>query len=231
MQYGVIAAIFAVSGLMITGAVRAEEAPAPATLSFQYSGLKWTRTHGKITDTSGQKSERKATSLLSGDLVDSFIYATIGGKLNLYFYPFQDSSSLISAGYMLRDNLEVGVDLGLDATRVDEPKDEYSSDLFGAFATYTANFDGFAVENIATLDFTRVESTIFNNQTSQDDKSKTSGTFLKLSATAIVPIAKNAFYLAGFWLAGDRSKNHTLDSKRTSGQFGLMLAGLRIAVE
>lgn len=204
-----------------------DSGPALASLSLQFSGLKWDQTKTKYSD---EDSARESTSLMTGDLVDASVYAAIG-KVNLYFYPFLDLNSLVSIGYMIQDNLEVGIDLGLNASKIKEPKNELSSDLMGAFTTWTVAFDGFALENFAVLDFTRVESTMYNSTTNEDDKTKVTGTFMKVSSTVVVPIAKNAFYMGGIWLAAERNKNDTLDVTKNSTQFGLMLAGLRLTVD
>ncbi|MDQ3231307.1 MAG: hypothetical protein M3Q07_05750, partial [Pseudobdellovibrionaceae bacterium] len=169
-------------------------------------------------------------SLMTGDLVDAFVYATIG-KLNLYFYPFQDVNSLVSVSYMVRDDLEVGVDLGLNANRIKEPKSELSSDLFGAFVTWYVPVGSYSLENMALVDFTRVESTDLNSLTNEEETSKHTGSYMKISSTIIVPISKNAFYFAGIWVAAERGKDHTSDVTKKSSQFGLTLAGLRLTVD
>ncbi len=224
--------LFLGCGLPSFSAARAEEeGPLPATLTFQYSGYKWNSTTSKSTDTNGNETERKGTSTLTADLVDSLIYVTIGGKLNLYLYPFQDGNALASVGYMVRDDLELGIDLGLNSTKIDEPKEEDHATLFGAFATYTVPVSNFALENAVVIDMTKLNSSSVSETTGAESTTEINGVFIKASVNAIIPIAKNALYFAGPWLAIDNTKNASSDSKRASSQFGLTLAGLRITVD
>jgi nucleoside-specific outer membrane channel protein Tsx len=198
-----------------------------ASLSLQFSGLAWDQSTTKYSD---EETSRDSTSLMTGNLVDASIWASFG-PWNVYFYPFQDMNALASVGYMLGDDLEIGIDLGLNATRLKEPKNEVSSDLFGIFTTWSVPFDDFILENFAVLDITRMETTSFNSVTGEDEKTKVTGNYVKLSSTVVVPLAKNAAYLAGIWLASETGKNDGTDTTRRSSQFGLMLAGLRLTLD
>jgi len=222
--YSIYAALTASS---IPAAMGQENEAVPASLSLQFTGLKWAQSSTKYSD---EDITRKSTSLMTGDLVDAVVYATIS-KWNVYFYPFQDINALVSLSYMVRDDLEVGVDVGLNSSKLKEPKSEFSSDLLGAFVTWGVGFEGFSLENFAVLDYTRVESTTLNTTTNMDETSKVTGSFVKISSTAVVPIAKNAHYLAGIWAAAERGTNHALDTTKKSSQFGLMLAGLRLTLD
>jgi|GEM_PF-3543759 len=230
--------IFAISlsllgcGLPFFAEARGDDKEAtPATFTFQYSGLRWTANTTKSTDQNGEKTEQKSTSLMTADLAHSMVYMTIGDKLKLYFYPFQDGNALVSAGYMLRDDLEVGLDLGLNSTRIDQPKGISQASLFGGFATWAVPFPTFVLENSIILDSSSFKTLTTNSLTGDEETSEFSGAFLKVGATAVVPIAKNASYLAGVWFAMDHSKNNSVAAKRSSSQFGITLAGLRITLD
>ncbi|WP_141731600.1 hypothetical protein [Oligoflexus tunisiensis] len=230
-------AVYCISAVLLSSSLQAsatEEAEAgsaatesTASYSLQFSGLKWAQSKTKYSD---EATSRDATSLMTGDLVDASVWASIG-KWNVYFYPFQDVNALASVSYMLRDDLEIGIDLGLNATRVKEPKNEVSSDLYGIFTTWSVPFESFILENLAVLDMTRVETTSFNSTTGEDESTKVTGSYLKLSSTIVVPLAKNAAYLAGVWWASESGKNDGTDTTRKSSQFGLTLAGLRLTLD
>ncbi len=219
-------------GLPFFAEARAEDAEAsPATFTFQYSGLRWTANTIKSTDQNGEKTEQRSTSLLTADLVNSMVYMTIGGKLKLYFYPFQDGNALVSAGYKVRDDLEVGLDLGLNSTRIDQPKETSQASLFGGFATWSLAFPTFVLENSIVLDSSSFKTLTTNGLTGEEETREFSGAFLKVELTAVVPIAKNASYFAGAWFAMDHSKDNSVDAKLSSSQFGITLAGLRITLD
>jgi hypothetical protein len=218
-------------GLPFFAEAQAEDAEAnPATFTFQYSGLRWTTNTTKSTDQNGEETEQKSTSLLTADLVNSMVYMTIDGKLKLYFYPFQDGNALVSAGYKVRDDLEVGLDLGINSTRIDQPKSTSQASLFGGFATWSVAFPTFVLENGIVLDSSSFKTLNTNGITGEEETSEFSGAFLKVGFTAVVPIAKNAAYFTGAWFAMDHSKNKAVDAKLSSSQFGITLAGLRITL-
>lgn len=223
--------IYFVSALLIgssgSTAWAEEKEEASASFSVQFSGLRWAQSKTKYSD---EDSKREMTTLMTGDLVDSLVWATVG-KFNLYFYPFQDINSLVSLGYMIRDDLEVGVDLGLNSSKMKDPKSELSSDLFGAFVTWSVPFDGYILENFAVLDVTRSEATEINSTTNEEETTKITGNFFKISSSVVVPIAKNASYMAGVWWAAENGKNQATDVTKKSTQFGLTLAGLRLTIE
>jgi hypothetical protein len=204
-----------------------ENESTPASFSLQFSGLRWSQSGTKYSD---ETSKREVSSLMTGDLVDSLVWATIG-KVNLYFYPFQDVNSLVSLSYMVRDDLELGVDLGLNANKTKEPKSELSSDLLGAFVTWSVPVEDYVLEHFAVLDVTRTEATEINSSTNEEETNKVTGNFFKISSSIVIPIAKNAYYMAGVWWAAENGKNHATDTTRTSTQFGLTLAGLRLTVD
>ncbi len=212
----------------MTSTAWAEEKDEPgASFSLQFSGLRWAKSKSKASD---EETSRDLTTLMTGDLVDSSVWATVG-KFNLYFYPFQDVNSLVSLGYMLRDDLEIGVDLGLNSSKLKDPKSELSSDLFGAFATWSVPFDACVLESFAVFDLVKSESTEINSTTGEEETTKLTGNFLKISSSVVIPLAKNASYLAGVWWAAENGKNHADDTTTKSTQFGLTLAAFRITID
>lgn len=223
--------IFFMSALLFGGSTRAawaeESESTSASFSFQFSGLRWAQSKTKYSD---EDSNREMTSLMTGDLVDSSVWATIG-NFNLYFYPFQDINSLVSLGYMIRDDLEIGVDLGLNSSKLKDPKSELSSDLVGAFVTWSVPLASYVLENFAVLDVTRSESTDINSTTNEEETTKITGNFFKISSSIVVPLSKNASYLAGVWWAAENGKNHAADTTKKSSQIGLTLAALRLTIE
>jgi hypothetical protein len=220
-----------VSVLLIGGSLSPawaeENEPPSASFSFQFSGLRWAKSETKYSD---EADSSELTSLMTSDLVDSTVWATIG-KFNIFFYPFQDANSLVSLGYMFNSSFELGVDLGLNANKIKNPKSELSSDLFGVYGLWTVPFEESFLENFAVLDFTRTESTDVNSTTNEEETTKITGSFLKISSTLLFPIAKNAWYMAGVWWAAETGKNHTTDTNKKSTQIGITLAGFRITME
>jgi len=214
--------------VLLTGSsMAAENDTIPASLSLQFTGLRWAQSETKYNPEPGK---RDLTKLTSGDLVDSLLWATVD-KVNLYFYPFQDTNALLSIGYMVRDDLEVGIDLGLNASKVKVPKSELSSDLFGAFTSWIVPVGDSALENIGILDFTRSKSTEMNTTTGEDQSITVTGDFFKVSSSIVIPIAKNAWYTGGVWWAVENGKNHADKTTKKSTQFGINLVGLRITIE
>lgn len=214
-------------GSSMSTALAAENEATPASFSLQFSGLKWAQSTTKYSD---ESSKRELTTLMTADLVDSMIWTSFG-KVNLYFYPFLDSNALVSLSYMVRDDLELGIDLGLNTSKMKDPKSELTSDLFGGFVTWLVPLENYTLENLAILDFTRTESTEINSTTNEEQTVKITGNFLKISSNIVVPIAKNAWYMAGVWWATENGKNQTADTTKKSTQFGLTLAGLRLTID
>jgi hypothetical protein len=206
----------------------AEENESPgASFSLQFTGLRWDQSRTKYSD---ESKAWDSIHLKTGDLVDAVVWATIG-RLNVYFYPFLDSNALVSVGYMLREDLEIGFDLGVNATRIEEPKTEMSSDLMGAFITWSLPFEYHILENYAVFDFTRGETTNVDTSTQEEETRKQSGSYFKVSSTVIVPLAKNVWYMTGLWWAAENGKDHTTRVTKKSSQFGLTVAGLRLTVD
>jgi hypothetical protein len=216
-----------VSFLVATGSFAAENEPIAASLSLQFTGLRWALSDTKYSD---EADKREITTLTSGDLVDSLIWATIN-KVNIYFYPFQDSNALLSIGYMVRDDLEIGLDLGVNTSKVKNPKSELSSDLLGIFSTWIVPVGDYALENVGIFDVTSAKSTEINGTTGEEDSVKVTGTFFKLSSSIVIPIAKNAWYMGGLWWASENGKNMSADTTKKSTQFGVNVAGLRMTIE
>lgn len=219
--------IYCMSLLVATGSFAAENEPIAASLSLQFTALRWAQSDTKYSD---EATKREITTLNSGDLVDSLIWATID-KVNLYFYPFQDSNALLSIGYMVRDDLEIGLDLGVNTSQVKNPKSELSSNLLGVFATWIVPVGDYALENVGIFDVTSSKSTEVNTTTGEEDSIKVNGTFFKLSSSIVIPIAKNAWYMGGVWWASENGENMSADTTKKSTQFGINVAGLRMTIE
>jgi hypothetical protein len=209
-------------------AAQAEDSASPgASFSLQFTGLRWDQSRTKYSD---EAKARESTHIKTGDLADSVVWATID-RLNVYFYPFQDSNALVSVGYMLRDDLELGLDLGVNATRVEDPKTEMSSNLMGAFVTWSLPFASQILENYAVFNFMTAEATDVNTSTQEEETRKQSGSSFKASSTVIIPLARNVWYMTGIWWATEKGKDHGTQVTRSSSQFGVTLAGLRLTVD
>ena len=209
----------------------ADEGSSPATFSFQYSGLKWSASTNKTSPANGAaESERKISSLLTSDLADSMVFATID-KFNIYFYPFLDGNALASISYMVRPDLELGIDIGLNATKVDSPKFNRNDSIYGAFATWSVPVDTMHLENMLIVDRSSRKITDLNPSTNIESTEESSSLFIKGSTLLVVPLAKNASYLGGVWIASSSATDKTNDIKSTSHQYGLVLAGFRITLE
>lgn len=214
--------------ISVTQAQGAEKEEEKASLSVQFSALKWSSTKTKETE-SGTESEQQGTSLITGDLVDSTLYLTTG-KWNFYLYPFQDSNALVSGSYMVLDNLELGLDFGIQSQKVDKPKTEDRSTLFGFFATHFLAIGDNTLESGAVIDATSFRSTSTNPNTNEESTAESSGIFIKLSANYVVPLSKNLWYYGGAWVALQNEKPKSGDDKTATSQFGLTFAGIRSTV-
>jgi len=211
--------------MLRTHTVLAEEAK-PASLSLQFSGLKWQESSSKE---DGADATTKATQTLTADLVDGTLWLTFDERWNFYLYPFQDANALLSIGYMLREDLEIGVDLGLNSTKVTDPDAEVKSDIFGAFATWIVPVSSYALEIGAVYDLLTLKVKEADAVTGDMTTSNTTGSYMKVSSTLVIPLAKNAQYIGGVWYATDDSKTAGVKTKQS--QLGLLLAGIRITLD
>ncbi len=203
---------------------RAEETP--ASVSLQFSGIKYAQT-SKTSKVSGSEATTKTNTVATSDLVDAYLWVTIG-KFNFYAYPFQDASALFSASYMVRDDIEWGFDIGYNTIKEDEPKSDKTRNIYGTFATYYVNAGPFSLENSLTLDLTKT-STLTTSETGMETKDSMKGNFFKLAVVALYPLSKNAWYFGGinYSIQNDKDDNGQTD---TYNQFGVTLAGLRVTL-
>ncbi|MCX6127667.1 MAG: hypothetical protein NTX25_01220 [Proteobacteria bacterium] len=218
------------ASLSLSQFARAEDENPPATLTFQYSGLKWNTVTTKTSPAIGAEVERKTTSLLSSDLADAAVYASMN-KFNVYFYPFLDSNALVSLSYMVQSDLELGFDLGVSHIKVNGSSNELSDSLFGIFAIWSKPISTMTLENSLTLDATSSKSVSFNEITQQESKTQISGKLIKAMSIVLVPLSRNASYFGGLWLGVENKKDSTDGEKTAKTQFGITLAGLRISLE
>ncbi|HYX34932.1 MAG TPA: hypothetical protein VE954_17685 [Oligoflexus sp.] len=193
--------------------------PPLAKFSLQIPVLKYTTSSIKTESPQGSSNE-KVNDLSTQVLDDGFIGITLG-KLGLYLYPFDDGNHLVSAGYMITDNIELGVDLGLNQSSSQGAGTKDSTQI-GAWGYYYSTLGSLGLENGLSLN---TSSRTDRNPPNPDAKSDEFS--IKISSTVVYPLAKNLRYLGGAFI-----RNKSLDGdggiKTSTFQFGFILAGLRL---
>lgn len=207
--------------------VNAHEAEAPrATVGMQFSGLKYSSTINK-TQGAGVSASKKTTSTVTSDLVDAYIWVSTQ-DFNFYLYPFQDGNALVSLGYMINQQFELGLDFGYNTTRDDQPKYELTRTIYGVFATHFLPLGAWTLESLLLYDISRGKSEKLNGL-GIEQTTTIQGSFLKLSATAVYPLRSNLWYYASLWYSVQDEKDSS-DITDKYQQVSLTIAGLRLAI-
>ena len=205
-------------------AVYADEAP--ATVSLQFSGIKYVHTD-KTSKFGGSEAKSKTQTYATSDLVDASLWVTVD-KFNFYVYPFQDASALFSASYMVRDNFEWGFDFGYNSSKEDSPKNKSDRNIYGTFGTYYCNAGPISLENTLIFDLTK-SSTLTTAETGAESEDSLKGNFFKAAVVGLYPLTKNAWYFAGinYSIQNDKDNNGRTEEFH---QASVTLAGLRVTL-
>ena len=180
----------------------------------------------------GVTSTVKTTQTKTADLDGSYLEAS-WGKANLYLYPFADSKK-ISPSYLVTDAIEVGLDLGINASTIDMPKNSDSSSLFGVFGIYYANLTKTIVlENSLNIGMKTNSGTVTETVAgvATETKSKNSDLTIAVSVNAVVPLAKNVQYVGGLSYTMDNNDDKQNKVKTSTGTLGVNLATVRLILK
>lgn len=199
----------------------------PASLSFQFSGIKYTTTTIS-SEAGGREESNRAASIVTSDLVDASIWAKVD-DFNLYVYPFQDSNAFVSLGYMVNPAFEIGLDLGYNKTKEQEPSLELSRHIFGMFGTYYVPLQSVTLENTLLCDISRGRSVTLSNTTGEEQEIEQKGYFIKATVAAFYPLGKNAWYMASMWFS-TQNQHDNQDQSKKFRQFALTPLGFRITL-
>ncbi len=209
--------------IFYAGMARADEAPVKALFQFSLFDLTKSRL---ITSTQSQETDRSFLDAKTSALADSLL-ALSYDNFSLYLYPFQDSNAFVSFGYLVRDDLELGVDIGYnrEVLRQDTLTSDSKDTLLGAYAIHFLNFSTFTLESNIIYD--RIQS-VAPIETPEDPSTKTDSFFAKLSFTAVWPLRSNSFLISG--VSYTNSKQKTGTSETSLARTGIQVAGLRFTL-
>lgn len=85
-----------------------------ASFVFHLPVLTYTDTIMGVAPKSGDSTKTKESGLATSDLSMHYVQAT-QGKASLYLFPFDVNNKTFSLSYLVTDNVEVGLDLGLNS--------------------------------------------------------------------------------------------------------------------
>ncbi len=219
-----------------TGVARAEEAGEAATLSVQVPGFIYGSAESKSkADAEGAKEEKTTVSGLStSSLGSAFAYIT-AGKWIFYLYPFNDASNELGAGYMVKDNLEVGLGYGLNSTstKVGDLKTELSTNVLSPYLTFYTKLGPYDSEHILTLRLEQGSGKALKEGSDTDlIKTTASSTGLRYDLNLLQPLAKNFWLLHGLTINSESGEIKTGDEKTTESAtaWSINLIGLRVTI-
>jgi hypothetical protein len=182
----------------------------------------------------GDSVKSKETTLTTAPLDESYVTLS-WGKVSVYIYPFADLH-LTSLSYMVTDEVELGLDLGLNSSSVDKPKSSSAENLVGVFATYYAELGANSLEALLIVDQTQTknETTTVDETSGAETKSETTSTVMlvKPSVTVLVPLNKTMKYFAGLAYSMETSEEKVGDAKTkvSTNTFSATLAGVRFTL-
>lgn len=184
----------------------------------------------KVGDSASQKWSETDLRTMPNSLT---VQVTVSG-FSLYVYPTQSEDSVpVGLSYLFMKNLELGVSVGVNSTKVDKPKTEDSANIYGIFGTYTIDLAKLSVEVSPALSFfsgseTETQSAT-ESEAAKEIKTTTNGHDLCLSILAIVPITEKFSWLSGLSYGMTSTKSTSQGVKTTDDQthFGLNLSGVR----
>ncbi len=174
-------------------------------------------------------TEIKTDSITTQDLTESW-GQVVFGKFSVYVSPFTPTP-VVSPSYMVTDMVEVGLNIGLVNNKVDKPKDETTSNTFGAFVWAYPKAGPLDLETGLTV------NSISNKTTTAvagaaDAKTESTATEFKINLGFVYPIQKNLKYSAGLIYLNRKVKNEKPTSSDTTlSDFGINLASLRLTLD
>lgn len=221
-------AIAAVSSLVIGQNAFGANA---ATVTLNLPALTYSSSTEKVKPTGGTETEAKKSKLSTVQLDQSFVSLT-WKQLVVYYYPFTDAK-VASVSYLVSDLVEVGLDLGLNSVKVDKPKDDKSVNTVGVYAWLYPKFGTLSSEFALIVDQTSTTGEMATTTTAgtTTTKVKDSALLTKVVANAVVPLTDNLNYVGGIYYAMTSAKaDEAPKSKKTTGEFGVNIATLRVTL-
>ncbi|MCX6108691.1 MAG: hypothetical protein NTZ90_03700 [Proteobacteria bacterium] len=179
------------------------------------------------------KTTKTTSTSKTNDLSGSYLEAS-WGKANLYVYPF-NASSIVSPSYMVKDNLELGLDLGLNSLSINKPKETANTNVYGVWGIYYVNVSkALVIENGLNLDYTSKsgKKTVTSSAgVNSDVKTNDNTLAVKVTINAVVPLAKNVNYLGGISYEMDQEDDKEGKIKTDTGIFSVNLATVRLILK
>ena len=201
--------------------------------TLELSAIKYSSGDSKSTPDVGDSEKTKTTTIKTGDLSDSYISASVDSKYLLYVYPFAAGTS-ISAGYMINDAIEVGLDLGINTSKsTTGGKDTVEdSNLYGIYVTsYFPIMGDKVIELAGVVDFTSGKTKSYQADTQGnpvEHKTEVSSIFYKLGVNYVHPVSKNFQLLCGIAYSMTSSNEKVASLKTNNGDFTVKLASVRM---
>lgn len=205
-----------------------------ATFSLNLPVLSYSSTDTKSKPDGGTEAKETRTALDTASLAQAWASVSFGSAVVYLWSPFSDAKK-VRGGYAINDMLEAGLTLGLNNFKKKESKDEETANRFGFYVLATPKLGPAELEVHLGFDsVSKKGKTVTTTGTPPATTSTTadveeSGTELEFATTALIPLASNLSYGAGFWYtmtSNDIKKPGK--QKDSSSQFGLTLASLRL---
>jgi hypothetical protein len=210
----------------------AQAADDRATVTFNLPGLTYSSTNNESKPDGGDAVKQKGTDMVTGDLGDSYVQFTFG-NCAMYFYPY-NNLKVVSFGYMVTDMVEVGIDLGLNSSKVDKPKTESTDNTFGVYAFAYPKLGNLDSEAGLTIDQgTETGKKTEVDATGKETEVKTNVAKMetKLAANVIVPIRKNLQYVGGLFYKMSSENDKEAKIKNSTSGFGVNLLTMRATLD
>jgi hypothetical protein len=223
-----------VSALLIATVVSGSALAADkgATFSLNLPVLSYSSTETKSKPDGGTEAKETRTALDTASLAQAWVSVGFGSAVVYLWSPFSDAKK-VRGGYAINDMLEAGLTLGLNNFKEKESKAEETNNRIGFYVLATPKLGPAELEVHLGFDSVskkgKTVTTTGTPPTTTTADVDESGTELEFATTALIPLASNLSYGAGFWYtmtSNDIKKPGK--QKDSSSQFGLTLASLRL---
>lgn len=222
-----------VSALLIATVVAGSALAADkgATFTLNLPVLSYSSADTKSKPDGGSESKETRTGRDTADLGGSWASVSFGSAV-VTLWPFTNGKK-VRGGYLINDMLEAGLTLGLNNFKEKESKAEETANRIGLYAKASPKAGPAVIEVHLGFDSVSTKgktvTTTGTPPTSTTADVDQSGTELTLSTTALIPLASNLNYGAGFWYMMSSTEIKKPGKQEASAsQFGLTLASLRL---
>lgn len=185
--------------------------------------LSWSQINSETKPDVGDTVKAKEDKMVT--MPDSLELALLLGKVNVYLYPTQEGYP-VGVGFQAMKELEVGLMLAMNSTKVDKPKREQSSNVYGLWALYALKLGANSLEMELPIAMTSgsdksTPAATADDPTPEETKSTTSGTIIAPSVTFVLPLNKNVSWMAGLNYTMDNSEEKVGEAKQKISKSGL----------